>query len=257
MRSLWVALGLIALSVAGVAAVAVSPWADVDKVTIFGLHRVSLAEATEAVGFGPGRLMVAVNTGAAEAALLDIAWIAAADVERRWPGTVRVTVTEREPVAVALSAPGRWMLVDDGARVLTGPVNDATVERIGLPRISGIRAAPDPGGFLDDDAIAPLAALAGLTEGVPGVAQAPLAPTQIRSIWRDQQDGLLVDTTIGVRLVLGDDTQLRSKIVAVTAVLDHRRATGSGEADVSELASGPTTLLDVSVPHLPVERALR
>lgn len=277
MRALWITLAAVASAIAAIAGLAISPFADVDEVTIFGLHRVSLAEATEALGFGPGRPMVAINTGAAAEALEEIAWIATASVERQWPGTVDVIVTERAPVAVALAAPDRWVLVDSGARVLSEPIGAAEVAATELARISGIRAAGPPGSFLGNDAVAPLAALSGLTEGVPGVASAPLAPGEIYAVWRDEREGLMVDTTIGVRLVLGDDTQLRSKIVAVGAVLDHKRATApdaTGERATGEPATGepdpqpdrqpdrqpapqPTTLLDVSVPHLPVERALR
>ncbi len=258
MKALWVACAATFGAAAAVAGVVVSPWLDVDEVTIFGLHRVSVAEAADAVGFGPGRPMIAVNTGAAQAALLDISWVATASVERDWPATVRVTLTERQPVAVALAGPRRWVMVDVDARVLGEPMDDEAVDAAMLPRISGIRAAGPAGSFLDDDATAPLAALAGLTEGVRGVAAAPLAPDEVYAVWRDERDGLLVDTTFGVRLVLGDDAQLRSKVIAVSAVLDYRRASAPDVGPASgRVSPAPTTLLDVSVPHLPVERALR
>lgn len=205
---------------------------ETDRVHFSGLHRVSYDEAYEAAGIRPGDFMGTLDTGGAERSLESLPWVADARIRRRWPATVDVDVVERTPAAVALAAPGSWVLLDIEGRILTSPLTVVPE----LPRLSGIAAAPEPGAFLASDANALLAAL-GAAHGQPEF--------EVAALWRDrrgdlrarvrQQPGDLV-----LEVALGDDSAIGAKTAAIAAVI--------GEMTASD------AILDVSVPHLPVLR---
>ncbi|WP_419853509.1 cell division protein FtsQ/DivIB [Candidatus Poriferisodalis sp.] len=205
---------------------------EVDRIHFSGLHRVSYDEAYGAADIHAGDFMGTLDTGEAERSLESLPWIADARIQRRWPATVEVDVVERSAAAIALAAPGSWVLIDIEGRVLTSPL--AILPE--LPRLSGIAAAPEPGAFLASDANALLAALSA-AHGQPEFV--------IAALWRDgrgdisarvwQQPGDLV-----LEVALGDESAIGAKTAAIAAVI--------GEMTTS------AAILDVSVPHLPVLR---
>ena len=208
---------------------------DVDRVDFSGLHRVSYDEAGQAVGIGVGDFMVTLDTGEAEQSLEALPWIAEARVRRRWPATVQADIVERSEAALALAAAHSWVLADIEGRVLTPPL--AVLPP--LPRLSGIAAAPAPGGFLADDADALLAVLHA-AQGQPEFEVVALWRDErgdIRARLRQQPDGLVLEAA------LGDDSAIGAKIAAIAAV-------------IGEMTSADA-VLDVSVPRLPVLRPSR
>ncbi len=204
----------------------------VDRVHFSGLHRVSYDEAHEAAGIRSGDFMGTLDTGEAEQALEELPWVAHARVRRRWPATVDVNVVERTGAAIALAAPDSWVLIDIEGRVLTSPLFVLPEH----PRLSGIAAAPGPGGFLAGDAEALLTALRA-AHGQPEFVVAALWRDQrgdIRARVRQQPGSLMLEVT------LGDESAIGAKTAAIAAVI--------GEITTSD------AILDVSVPHLPLIR---
>ncbi|WP_420609404.1 cell division protein FtsQ/DivIB [Candidatus Poriferisodalis sp.] len=232
-RRRWLIVAALAAVAAAVATIFLAAGTfQVDRIHFSGLHRVSYDEAYEAADIRPGDFMGTLDAGEAERSLESLPWVADARVQRRWPATVDVDVIERTPAAIALAAPGSWVLIDIEGRVLTSPL--AVVPE--LPRLSGIAAAPEPGAFLASDADALLAAL-GAAHGQPEF--------EIAALWRDrrgdirarvrQQPGDLV-----LEVALGDESAIGAKTAAIAAII--------GEMTASD------AILDVSVPHLPVLR---
>ncbi len=217
---------------------------EVERIRFSGLHRVSYDEALAAAGIRVGDFMGTLDAGRAEHSLEALAWIAEARVTRRWPATVDVDVVERSGAAIALAAPGSWVLVDREGRVLTAPL-EAPPD---LPRLSGIAAAPQPGAYLGDDADAPLAALN---------AARGRREFSVMALWRDQRGDLLArvrQTSSGlvIEAALGDDSAVGAKVAAIAAVIEEM---SDADAVVSGVAVSDV-VIDVSVPHLPVLRTL-
>lgn len=229
LRRLVLIVGAVAL-VFGALVVSRSSLLDVDRIEIYGLDRVSLRETEEALGFQLGSPLVTLDTGAAETALESIAWIDDAMVRRSWRGTVVVEVTERRPVAIALTQPDRWVLVDPHGRVLSEPLANPP----DLPRLSGLRAAPEIGGFMDADSGAALA----VVQALP-----PSLHERVYGVWRDSRGELQIGVDEGATILFGDDDRLRAKVVAAATMLDHLALEGVEPVH-----------LDVSVPNLPVVR---
>jgi cell division protein FtsQ len=90
---------------------------DVRTVEVRGAERTAEAEVLTRVGDVVGRPLPLVDTAAAESRVRELPLVVGAEVARRWPATLVVTVTEREPVA-AVPVAGGVALVDADAVVV-------------------------------------------------------------------------------------------------------------------------------------------
>ena len=100
-RPLAVLVVLVALVATGVWVVWFSSLLAVDRVQVRGTDHLEVSEVLEAADVPPGRPLVRVDLDRASRRVEALAAVRSATVERRWPGTVVVTVEERRSVAVA------------------------------------------------------------------------------------------------------------------------------------------------------------
>ena len=220
LRILVVLASVVLLAVAAWVVVA-SPILDVDRVEVSGSTRLTSADVAAASGISTGDPMVWLDGGAAERRIAVLPWIESAHVEREWPGTVKISVTEREPVAWVDTGSGP-ALVDGTGRVLAGVRTAPT----GLPQIVGPTRVPPAGA-----AIAPLAG-ARVAGGLVGYAR--LGTKTITVTPR----GVVLVLANGAEVRMGSPAHVMTKVAAARAVLD---AVGVQVAYV-----------DVSVPSNPV-----
>ncbi len=125
---------LLALAIAGAAVWVAffSPLLDVTEVRLVGSEHTTASEVRAATGVLGDNLLL-VSTGAVEERVMELPWVAAAEVDRILPDTVRVTIQERRAAMVIEAAHGSWT-VDRRGRVLQSghggeslPVLQATV----------------------------------------------------------------------------------------------------------------------------------
>ncbi len=117
-RAVGVGLALLALLAAGLGAFW-SPWARVERITVTGTSRVPRAEVFAAAGSQLGEPLLVADTAAVARRVRALRLVAAVQVSRRWPSTLVVTVTERQPVAAVPSAAGVDLVDSDGVVVTT------------------------------------------------------------------------------------------------------------------------------------------
>ena len=79
-----------------------SSWLAVDRVEVRGVSRLSEAQVREAVAVAPGTPLARVDVYDVERAVAALPPVADVDVQRSWPGTLRVVVEERVAVAGVL-----------------------------------------------------------------------------------------------------------------------------------------------------------
>ncbi len=194
-----------------------SPLVDVDHIEVSGAQRTDAGALRSALRIDRGRPLVSVDEAAAAARLRDLPWVDTATVSTRWPGTVRVRITEREAVAVAGSGDGT-VLVDATGRVL-GPAGDDP----GLPRVS--KGAGQPGSLLEGDPRRLTAVVAALPAAL------------LSEVAEVTESGGVIDLELhdGIEVRLGEATRVRTKGEAVLALLD--------QADRASIAT-----IDVTVP---------
>src|SRR5690606_26352017 len=87
----------VAAALVGAAALTRTSLLDVDRIEVEGAARSGAAEVRRAAGVATGEPLVDVDTGAVAARVEELAWVAQARVDRAWPATLRIRVTEREP----------------------------------------------------------------------------------------------------------------------------------------------------------------
>ncbi|HZA75513.1 MAG TPA: FtsQ-type POTRA domain-containing protein [Acidimicrobiales bacterium] len=220
LKRLSVVLSGIALAVAGLVATQ-TPLLDVDRVRVEGAARTDPGEVLRRARIGRGDTMVGVDTGQAAARIEDLPWVERATIVRRWPGTIEIDVTEREPLALVEMAEGRTAVVDREGRVL-----EVTIEPpSGVPLVTGVRAPTAEGEELGRGARDALVLLRALRERLPGT---------VASVSSDLDAALAA----GGEVRFGSVEDLDDKIVAMETVL--------GDVDTTCLE-----LLDVRVPGSP------
>jgi cell division protein FtsQ len=220
LKRLTVALGVVAVVVAAAVATQ-TPLLDVDRVRIDGVSHTDAADVRSVGGIRHGEAMVGIDADRAAARVETLPWIDQATVARRWPGTVEIQVTERQPLALVEVAAGRAALVDEDGRVL-----EVTREPPGgLPVVTGVRGRVAEGEELGRDGRDALAILRAVGERLPDV---------VASVSGDLDAAL----ASGGEIRFGSTDDLDDKIVAVETVL--------ADVDTACLA-----LLDVRVPGSP------
>jgi cell division protein FtsQ len=212
-RLLW-ALG--ALAVAGAATGSVlSPLLDVNQIAVVGVDGAHASEVRAAAGVDRGEALLLVDTGAVVMRVEALPWVADARVARQLPGTLRVEVTPRFPVAWSTTDTGEVGLLDRrGALISTAPTPTA-----GLPEVTATGA---------DVRVA---------ARIAGALSSTLAPQVATVVVEAGQARLLLVGGYEVRF--GTPHGLSAKVRATEAML---------------AALGPTrgSYLDVSVPTTPV-----
>ncbi len=201
-----VALAATVAVFAGAAALAFSPVADLDRVVVTGTSQLDDDEVARIAGLEPGRALLAIDLATARDRLRADPGVAAAAVEREWPGTVRVSIVEERPVAA--------VLVGDGARVVavSGRVLRAGIAPDGLPlvELAGVEV-PEEGERLDERAARVVALLADLRPELAG---------QLVGVRLDESGDLQLDVDGGASVRFGPLEDVPAKLLAIETVFD-------------------------------------
>jgi cell division protein FtsQ len=204
-----------------------TPLLDVDRVEVTGVERTSVDEVRRAAGIDRGDPLISVDPGAVARRVEGLPWVAAARVERSWPSTVQVQVTERVAVAVVQVTDDHAAVVDVEGWVLAVEPRAADVapDPAGPPVLTGVDGRVSKGERLDGDARQALEVAAAVAERMPGV---------VASVSTDL-DAELVE---GGAIRFGDTDDLDAKVTAAKTVL-------------SDVDTACLELLDVRVPGSP------
>ena len=112
-----------------------SSWLDVERVEVRGVERLSEAQVLRAVDVRPGTPLARVDTSDVERAVGRLAPVADVEVQRSWPGTLRVTVTERVAVAGVLTRTSATLVDAAGVPFATERRLPEGVVRIEVPQV--------------------------------------------------------------------------------------------------------------------------
>lgn len=198
-----------------------SAFFDVDSIEISGRARAPRDVLLEAAGLSRRTQLTDVEPGHVAARLERLPWIRSAAVERRWPGTIEITVVEHAPVAIA-PVGDSWAEIDAEGDVLA--INDNPDPS--LPILDGVEAAP-----VGERVVA-----------VGAVRVAMLLPDGLRpmvSSVRAEGDKVELLLAPRGRALLGRPEELGEKLTAVQTVLQ-------------SVDPASVEVLDVRVPAAPV-----
>ncbi|HYI45953.1 MAG TPA: FtsQ-type POTRA domain-containing protein [Actinomycetota bacterium] len=94
-----------------------SPLLRVKHVRVVGAQHTTSAQVAEVAGLDEADNLLLLSTEDLEQEILELPWVADAEIDRRLPDTVRVRIEEREPALVIEIPSGRWT-IDAHGRVL-------------------------------------------------------------------------------------------------------------------------------------------
>ncbi len=200
-----------------------SPLLSVRHLRVAPTAHTSAAELQAAAGIHTGRPMLDVDAAAAVAGLRRLPWVRTATVHREWPATVRITVTERHPVAQISHGKG-WLLVDVHGRALAQVASPPA----GLVRLVGVAPAT-PG-----RQVARSTAAIRLTRALPASVKPDVAWIAV-----DRSGALALRIRSGGKVVVGSLAELDAKMVAVATMLGHLQPHSFCTVDV-QVPNAPT-----------------
>jgi len=228
-RRLRVLVAAVAL-VGGVAiayAVTRSPLLDVDHLAVRGAQHTPVAAVERAAGIHTGAAMAWIDTGRAAHGIEALPYVLRADVVRSWPDTVRITVTERTPVAWVDDA-GRHAVVDGSGRVLAL----VSTPPAGLPQLAvAVPAGAHPARPLAAAPGAELPAAFRSAAEVAGGLGPYVAPGT--KVVTAGPTGVTLQLASGPEVRMGDPDDVLVKVKAAFAVIGALGATTPHYVDVS------------------------
>lgn len=168
-----------------------------------------------AAGISLGSPMARLDTGAVRGRVERLREVASARVERSWPATVRIVVTERTPRAVVAGRDGRYYQLDASGVTVT----DGTSRPPGLPLLSV--ASPGPS---DPSSLAALR----VVEALPGALRQKLAEVQAPS-----PEAVTLRLSDGLSIVWGSNERTSEKLRLVDALRHSAAGRSANTIDVS------------------------
>ncbi|MGH2751989.1 MAG: cell division protein FtsQ/DivIB [Actinomycetota bacterium] len=204
-----------------------SPLLAISEVKLAGAQHTSADEVARVVGLDASDNLLLLSTTDVAARVRTLPWVKSATVERKLPGTVKVTVTERTPVLVLAMGDERYLL-DGRARVLAVGASDEDLPVLAGPQLF----SPQPGERLTAVPLqSALRAFSSMPRRLRAEVVAVFAPTVER---------ITFQLTDGIQVRYGAAEGTASKNEVLKVLLERLRAEGR-----------PASYVDVRVPQAP------
>lgn len=206
-RRILIVLAVVVLLVAAGAGVWESSLLKLRRVSVVGNHHTTVAQVVGAAALVPGTRLTRISSAQVQSRVGTLPWVASVSVARLLPSQIRITITERVPVAV-VQGQGHSYLVDSTGAVL----QDAGQNPAGYPVLSGLPlTAIVPGERITAPAFASAVAV---LEALPRTLRAALA--SLRAPAANQITVALTDQTV---ILYGDASALSAKNYDVQTLL--------------------------------------
>lgn len=229
-RPFWMPIAvLLAVAIAGLLAAATWPGSYPQRLVVLGNHRVSRAEILAHARVARHRSIWLQSTGAMAARIAAIPQIARVTIRRIPPAAIRITVTERQPFAILRSGT-ESVVVDHALRVLWPSVGDEALPKLLLQ--SEVELS-------DGEFVTARDALE-LRDAYDAIAAKQIAPAALTV---DRYGGLVVTLHGGLRLLLGQPTELPQKLALVDAILTQVVGTQRRVAAIDVRAPGTPVIV--------------
>ncbi len=111
-------------------------WTEVQQVAVMGLNRLTREEVLDKLAMTQPASLLWLSTDELASRIQAHPWIDFVEVDRVFPNSLVVQVTEREPAAI-LRAPKESVMLDSAGHVLPG---ELPAEAKGLPVVQGLTA---------------------------------------------------------------------------------------------------------------------
>jgi cell division protein FtsQ len=175
-----------------------SPFLRVQQVNVTGTSQLDPAEVASLANIN-GESMISSTFSGAEARIAALPQVRSVEIQRHWPDTIEIAVTERAPWAT-WSEGGADYTIDD-----TGVVLATTAADAGPIIHAPASATPlQPGDHVDGDALS-------LTHTLVEQVPQQLGENLTEIDWADNS-GVTVTTDAGYKVVFGDSSDMQYKL---------------------------------------------
>ena len=201
----------------GLYAVARSPLFGLSAVHVQGAGAATSAAVLAAAGLHPGEPYLAIDAGQVRGRVAALPAVASVTVSRAYPSSLRITVVERHPTAVASAGADRWLVAGDGtvlARASGQPPE-------GLPLVGGV---PLPADVRPGTRLPPGNSLANALTALDGMD--PALRRQVTAVTARSIDSLQFQLRGGALVVYGLAERQAAKDAAVLLVQKQLRSEG-------------------------------
>ena len=173
-----------------------SKWFIAQEISVIGNERLTIEQISTLAEVPIGNSLISIDTAAMASQLMSMPEIEVATVERGWPHTILIKVTERTPIAVAATASGFNLIDSQGHNAGVVPAPPA-----GLLIIS---AQPDSNAMLG--AIKTLAAIP--------------AQWQLIGLSAATQDSIVATLGSGAVITFGSSERAADKVEVAQALME-------------------------------------
>ena len=173
-----------------------SKWFIAQEVTITGNSRLTPEQISAVAAVPIGNSLMSINPDVISEKIQTLPEIKIATVERGWPHAILITVTERNPIAVAATESGYNLIDEDGlnAGVVSAPPKGLLV----------IAAKPDS---------------PAMTNAIQALAAIP-AEWKITGLSAKTQDSVVATLSNGVVITLGSGERAADKVEVAEALIE-------------------------------------
>ncbi len=206
-----------------------APWfLAIKQIEVKNISVLSPWQVEQLAGISRGMSLLKIDLGQIESRLEADKRILAANVRRRLPSTLVITIEENVGVA-AVPYFSNWLEVDQEGRVLAVTTQFASLN---LPVVTGLQQAVVKVGDKLSDELGWAAAAACLT------AMPPELSSEISEINVSDPNLIVLYSRDPLRIVVGDKNNLENKFSALSSMLtriraDQKESFSSGQLDVS------------------------
>ncbi len=206
----------------------------VENVTVSGVSHLTDHEITRLAAVAADSTLLRLDEDGIRQRLAQNAWVQSVEVKRVFPGTVELSIVEREPAAaVRVNEKSTWVVAADGAWLSAATGADWEKN----PRIVDVDAsmsAPVSGVACGDEGIMnALKVVSALGERTKGELDTISAPSAAKTS---------LNLKNGVNVAFGDASEVAAKEAAIWGILDK--------------FAGQVSYINVRVPSRPTYRAL-
>ena len=180
--------------------------------------------------------LLSVDLASLKERLERIGQVETAEVERRFPSSLAVTLTEREPIAriLAQRANGEKLLlfVDQSGTVFEGQNIDLSLER-SIPFLDGVALRKEGDGYSRIEGIEPLATLLSEARSI-----APHIYRRWRVVSLEARDRVITRGNAAKEVVFDSRADFRNQLGRLDYILDHYRSARLGNIGHVDLTLG-------------------
>lgn len=187
---------------------------EIKSVEVAGNVRLSADGVRARANVPPGATLIRFPSGKIEARLLEDPWISTVSISRDFPGSLRIRIEERIPVAIVDTGEEFW-LVDGTGMVLGQESLEGTGTPVVIRDVKGFD--PKPGrASTADGLVNALAVLRGLT---------PAIRDRVKTVSASAIDETYLITADSVEIMVGEAVRMEEKNTIIAQILGEQPGT--------------------------------